>query len=123
MPAQGPTILIVDDDPLHLTIYAWILAREGYGCKKALVGSTSVELPHDEVIDLVLLDYRLSSSLTATDLAEMVKKAFPAAPIVVLSELPWMPDDISPHAAAFVHKGEPKHLLETLAEVLQSRMP
>jgi len=123
MAAQGPTVLIVDDDPLHLTIYTWILSREGYQCKKALFGSTSVELPAGESIDLVLLDYRLSSSLRATDVAELVKKAFPAAPIIVLSELPWMPDDISPHAAAFVHKGQPKHLLETVAEVLQSRLP
>ena len=115
------TILIVDDDPLHLTIYKWILQREGYQCRTALVGSTSVDLPLSERIDLVLLDYRLSSSLTAPEVAEQVKSAFPEAPIVVLSELPWMPDDIRAYAAAFVNKGEPKRLIETLAAVLRGK--
>jgi len=115
------TVLIVDDDPLHLTIYKWILQREGYQCRTALVGSTSVDLPLSERIDLVLLDYRLSSSLTAPEVAEQVKSAFPEAPIVVLSELPWMPDDIRAQAAAFVNKGEPRRLIETLAAVLRGK--
>ena len=122
MPAQGPTVLIIDDDPLHLTIYKWILEREGYDCKRALVGSTSVGLPGNEPVDVVLLDYRLSSSLTAVEVAAQVRKAFPSAPIVVLSELPWMPDDIRAHADAFVNKGEPKLLLETIAGVLQGKV-
>jgi DNA-binding NtrC family response regulator len=113
------TVLIVDDNSLHLTIYRWILEREGYHCRTALVGNTSVELPVSERIDLVLLDYRLSSSLTAPEVAEQAKSAFPEAQIVVLSELPWMPDDIRPYAAAFVNKGEPKRLIETLARVLR----
>jgi len=115
------TVLIVDDDSLHLTIYRWILEREGYHCRTALVGNTSVELPVSDLIDLVLLDYRLSSSLTAPTVAEQVKSAFPTAPIVVLSELPWMPEDIRACAAAFVNKGEPKRLLETIAGVLQGK--
>jgi|SRR5579859_791276 len=121
MRPPGNTVLIVDDDPLHLTIYKWILQREGYHCRTALVGSTSVELPVGDLVDLVLLDYRLSSSLTAPEVAEQVKSSFPEAPIVVLSELPWMPDDIRAYAAAFVNKGEPKRLIETLATVLRGK--
>ena len=112
---------MVDDDSLHLTIYRWILEREGYHCRTALVGNTSVELPVSERIDLVLLDYRLRSSLTAPEVAEQVKSAFPEAPIVVLSELLWMPDDIRAYAAAFVNKGEPKRLIETLTGVLRGQ--
>ena len=121
MPASEKTVLIIDDDQLHLTIYGWILQREGYQCKTALVSGTSVDLPRSERIDLVLLDYRLNSSLTAAEVAEQVKSAFPETPIVVLSELPWMPDDIRAYAAAFVNKGEPKRLLETIALVLEGK--
>jgi DNA-binding NtrC family response regulator len=121
MHSRNNSVLIIDDDSLHLTIYTWILAREGYQCRTALVGSTSVKLPVDEAIDLVLLDYRLNSSLKAVEVAEQVKNAFPSAPIVVLSELPWMPHDIATHAAAFVNKGEPKRLIETIAGVLHRR--
>ena len=121
MLAQDTTVLIIDDDPLHLKIYSWILAREKYKCKTALVDSTRVELPLEEDVDIVLLDYRLSSSLTAMDVAEQVKSAFPLIPIVVLSEAPWMPDEMRAHAEAFVNKGNPRLLLETISSVLEAR--
>ena len=121
MSAQDTTVLIIDDDSLHLTIYTWILGREGYKCRTSLVKSSSVELPVNDTVDLVLLDYRLSSSLMAIDVAEQVKGAFPSAPIVVLSELQWMPDDIRAHASAFVSKGEPHLLLQTITSVLAGK--
>lgn len=120
MSTHNRSILIIDDDSLHLTIYVWILEREGYTCRTALV-SEKLELPADDSIDLVLLDYRLNSSLTAVDVAKEVKRAFPAAPIIVLSELQWMPDDIRPYAVGFVHKGEPKIMLDTIANMLRER--
>lgn len=118
MPAQEPTILIVDDDRLHLTLYTWILQGQGYKCKTALVKSTSVDWPADTAVDLVLLDYRLSSSLSAADVVTQLKSTFASVPIVVLSEMQWMPDDMRGHAKAFVNKGDPKKLLETIAAVL-----
>jgi DNA-binding NtrC family response regulator len=120
MGAHNCSVLIIDDDSLHLTIYRWMLEREGYSCKTALVSET-LDLPANDAIDLVLLDYRLNSSLTAVHVAERVKKAFHHVPIIVLSELQWMPDDIRPYAAGFVHKGEPKRMLDTIADVLQKR--
>lgn len=121
MSAHDTTVLIIDDDSLHLTIYTWILEREGYKCRTSLVGSSSVELPVNDSVDLVLLDYRLSSSLLAIDVAEQVKSAFPSAPIVVLSELQWMPEDIRTHASAFVNKGDPHLLLQTITSVLAGK--
>src|SRR5579871_1281194 len=108
---QETTILIVDDDQLHLTLYTWILQGQGYICKTALVKSTSVELPADAVIDLVLLDYRLSSSLTPADVVHQLKSTFPSVPIVVLSEVQWMPEEMRGHAVAFINKGDPKRLV------------
>lgn len=118
---QNATILIVDDDPLHLKIYTWILQREGYRCLTALVGSTSVELPADEPVDLVLLDYRLNSSLRAPDIARQAQSTYPSIPIVVLSEAPWMPDDMNDLAMAFVNKGNPKLLMDTIRGVVERR--
>jgi CheY-like chemotaxis protein len=112
-----PTILIIDDDPLHLQLYSWMMKKEGYHAVTALVGSDSVELPARDQVDLVLLDYRLNSSLTAREVAATVKKRFLAAPIIVLSELPWPPDDIRKFAAAFVSKGEPEVLMRSIASL------
>jgi DNA-binding NtrC family response regulator len=114
------TVLIIDDDPLHLKLYTWILQRNGYKCLTAQVKSASVDLPKDVVLDVVLLDYRLSSSLSASDVARQVKQAFASIPIIVLSEVQWMPDDMREHAAGFVNKGDPQKLVERIDEVLQS---
>jgi DNA-binding response OmpR family regulator len=119
MPVQERTILIVDDDQLHLTLYTWILQGEGYKCRTALVTNTSVDLPTDADLDLVLLDYRLSSSLSASDVVRQLKNTFSSVPIIVLSELPWMPDDMRGHAVDFVNKGDPKRLIETITAILQ----
>jgi DNA-binding response OmpR family regulator len=115
---EDTTILIVDDDPLHLQLYSWILQRKGYKCAIALVKSTSVDLPPDDTVSLVLLDYRLSSSLTAIDVFRQLRLKFATAPVVILSDRQWMPDDMRGHAVAFVNKGDPKLLLQTISEVL-----
>jgi two-component system alkaline phosphatase synthesis response regulator PhoP len=95
------SILIIDDDPAHLKLYSWIVQRAGYKPQTALVGHASVDLPKSATVDAVLLDYRLDSTLTAVDVAKLVKTTFPDAPVIVLSALDWMPDDIAPFAAAF----------------------
>jgi CheY-like chemotaxis protein len=82
----------------------------------------SVDLPDPELnhIDVVLMDYRLCSELTPRDVATRVQAAFPGAPIIVLSELPFMPDDARSFAHDFVTKGEPERLLELLGDVVGS---
>jgi DNA-binding NtrC family response regulator len=120
MPALDCTILIIDDDPLHLKLYAWILQRNGYKCLTAQVKSTSVELPKGAALDVVLLDFRLNSSLSAIDVAKQVKVVFPSIPILVLSELQWMPEEMREYATDFVNKGDPQKLVERIAEVVQN---
>jgi hypothetical protein len=92
-----------------------MLQRKGYQCIPALVGSSSVQLPTSGTVCMVLLDYRLNSTLTPADIAEQLKAGFPSVPIVILSELPWMPDGANRYAKAFVHKGEHELLFETIA--------
>lgn len=115
-----PTVLLIDDDPSHLKLYGWIVERASFAVRKALVRRTSVDLPDAENnrIDVVLMDYRLKSELTAKDVANQVQAVFPGVPIIVLSELPFMPEDAKLFAHSFVTKGEPEKLLETLAEIV-----
>ena len=112
-----PTILLIDDDPSHLKLYRWILERSSFAVVTALVGSSSVELPDPATVsvDVALLDYRLSSQLTAVEIAELVRAKFPNAPIIVLSELPFFPEEARGYADGFVQKGEPEKLLKTVA--------
>ncbi len=114
-----PTVLIVDDDPSHLKIYSWIVERGGYRTVPLLAWAQPLAIPQAEPIDLVLLDYRLGESFTAADVVEQVKTAFPSAPILVLSDMMYMPDGMEGHATAFIRKGHPEQLLETLATYLK----
>ena len=77
-----PTILLIDDDPSQLKLYTWILERGSFAVVQALVGSTSVDLPDpaNVSVDVVPLDYRLSSQLTPADIADLVRAKFPNAP-------------------------------------------
>jgi DNA-binding NtrC family response regulator len=117
MTAARPTVLIVDDDPLHITLYKWMMGKEGFNAVGAQVQSDSVDWPDEQQVDVVLLDYRLNSALTAPNIANMARQRY-AAPIIVLSEMPWLPDDMRERAEGFVRKGEPAQLMETVAKAL-----
>jgi DNA-binding NtrC family response regulator len=111
-------VLIIDDDPTHLEIYGLLLHHAGYEAVSALVNFAGAEIPKDEMIGLVLLDYRLESRRTATDFAQEIRASLPDAPIVVLSELWGLPADIAPYVTGFVHKGEPAKLLQMVGQLL-----
>jgi CheY-like chemotaxis protein len=117
MSPEQPTALILDDDPSHLKIYSWIVERAGYKCLTVLVRSSAVDLPPTQPLDVVIMDYRYSSSLTAADIMRSVKGAFPGAPVIVLSELFDLPADMSKDATAFVRKGDPQQLVNKLNEL------
>ena len=109
-------VLILDDDPSHLKIYAWIAEQAGCSPLPVQVTSHSLSLPQNGPVDLVLMDYRYSSSLTALDIVQEVESTFPGVPIVVFSELYGMPQDMEQHAKAFIRKGEPQELVNRLRE-------
>jgi CheY-like chemotaxis protein len=113
--------LIIDDDPSHLKLYCWIIERAGWSSWAVEVRSSLVELPLGHHMDVVLMDYKYNSSLTALDVATSVRQAFPGVPIAILSDVYSMPMDMRPFAAAFVRKGEPEELVKKLQELLGSR--
>lgn len=104
-------VLIIDDDPVHLQIYGWILKSAGFLPFPALANSNGVDIPTNQSIDVVVLDYRLTGGLKATDAANLVNQALPDVPIILLSDLYGVPDDIAPYVRAFVRKGEPEKLI------------
>lgn len=108
------SVLIIDDDPTHLRIYGWIIGAAGYEVMPALVTGDRISYPEGEA-NLVVMDYRLSGRMTAVQAAQETQRRYPQAPIIVLSDMYDLPADIAPYARAFVRKGEPAKLVETLA--------
>ncbi len=109
-----PQVLIIDDDSSHLRIYGWILNAAGFHSIPALVVGDSLDLPANQPVDIIVLNYRLSGALTAVQVAAKVRQFFPDSPIIVLSDLFGMPDDIAAFAQTFVRKGQPEMLIATI---------
>ncbi len=107
-------ILIVDDDPSHLEIYGMIVDRAGYHPVPLLVRFAGPGPVPDGEIAAILLDYRLYSVITSPEIARQLKDKHPRAPILLLSDLWNMPEDIQPYVSDFVRKGEPAKLLKAL---------
>jgi len=119
MPPKA-SILIIDDDPVHLQIYQLIVESAGFRGLTMLVSSRGMEFPEREQVNAVLLDYRLAPNISARDVALEVKARYPYAPIVLLSDLQLAPADTAPIIQAFVRKGDPERLLETLRDLIGS---
>ncbi len=118
-----PSILVVDDDPVHLRIYGWIMNAAGFRAVTAQVQCGNVCLPDDDDFDVIVLDYRLTGTLTAVEAALQIREKYPDPPIVILSDMFEMPDDIRPYAKRFVRKGEPEKLIQTISTLVQGKWP
>ena len=75
------SVLIIDDDPVHLRIYGWILEAAGYRPITAMAHLDGIDLP-DEPVDIVLLDYHLTGGMQATDAAVLVRQTKSARAIL-----------------------------------------
>jgi CheY-like chemotaxis protein len=115
---ERPSVLIVDDDPMHQRIYGWIVEAAGYRALHAQVLSKGVHLPDDHA-DLVLLDYHLGRQIDAVETAKLIRSRLPKTAVIVLSDALVLPEDIAPHVHGFVRKGDPPKLVETIHKLLQ----
>lgn len=115
---ERASVLMVDDDPVHLRIYGWIIESAGYRALPAEVRFGAIELPQ-EPADLVLLDYHFAGLTTAVEIAKLIQSRHPNVPLIVLSEAHGLTDDIAPLVQGFVRKGEPAKLVARLHQLLR----
>jgi DNA-binding response OmpR family regulator len=118
MASDHPKVLIVDDDPSHLEIYGLLLKQAGYEPLPTQVNFAGAALPQDAGVGLVLLDYKLQSLRTSAELAREIRDLYPSAPIVLLSDLWSLPEDVAPFVVEFVRKGQPAKLLQVVGRLL-----
>lgn len=114
MMGKTPTVLVIDDDPLHLDLYGRIVRGAAWEPILLLVRFSGPDPLPNSTIDLVLLDYRLNSVKTAPEIALEIRAKFPGVAIVLLSDLWSPPADVAPFITHFVRKGDPAKLLEVL---------
>ncbi|MFL6300220.1 MAG: hypothetical protein ACJ71N_06395 [Terriglobales bacterium] len=115
------SVLIVDDDASHLKLYSLLLEGGGFAPVPLLVKGATLEIPKTR-FQLAVVDYKLGV-LTALDVVKELKKASKPVPILLLTDMMWMPDDVKPFVAAYVRKGDPDHLLEVLGRLTKQSKP
>lgn len=113
------SVLIIDDDPVHLRIYGLILEGAGYRAIPTMAHVDGINLPN-EAVDIVLLDYHLTGGMKATEAAVLIREKYLASPILVLSDAFGLPDDIAPFVNGFMRKGNPAKLIRELEKFLAS---
>jgi DNA-binding NtrC family response regulator len=116
------TVLIVDDDPLHLQLYGMILERGGFTGLPVLVSYAGMDFPDGVPVHAALVDYRLGPTLSAYDAVQQVKERYPSAPILILSDMYDAPADTAPLVQGFVRKGNPEKLLLAIQELIEQRL-
>jgi CheY-like chemotaxis protein len=112
------SVLIVDDNPIHLELYRMIVEKGGFKGLPVLVSYGGMQFPENEPVHAVLLDYRLGPHLTVYDAARQIGHRYPDAPVLLLSDSYDAPSDTALVVQAFIRKGNPDKLLSTLHELL-----
>jgi two-component system response regulator HydG len=85
MTGQRPTkILIVDDDPGHLTTLKTIARSWGYAVQTADDGAEAVELVKSEPVDLVLMDVRMAK-MSGIEALEKISAYNPSIPVIIMT--------------------------------------
>lgn len=108
-------VLIVDDDPSHLEIYGLLLKQAGYEPVSVLVRFSGADFPADPNIRGIILDSRLNSMKSSSDLARQIRGRYPRAPIVLLSDFQIPQSDLAPDVTDYVRRGDPAGLLDKLS--------
>jgi two-component system, NtrC family, response regulator HydG len=77
-------ILVVDDDPGHLTTLKTIIKSWGYIVEVANDGGVAVDMVKSEPMDLVLMDVRMAK-MSGIEALEQIKAYNPAIPVIIMT--------------------------------------
>ena len=77
-------ILIVDDDPGHLTALRTITRSWGYSVETADDGARAVELVKSDPVDLVLMDVRMAH-MSGIEALEKITAYNPSIPVIIMT--------------------------------------
>jgi CheY-like chemotaxis protein len=79
-----PTILIVDDDNVSLTLISKLVEKQNYNVVLAADGSQALEVLEGRAVDLVIADYDMPH-LDGLELLKKVKEQFPRLPYILVT--------------------------------------
>lgn len=100
MPTAGrpPRVLLIDDDPVVLRVFATLLRNAGHIVAEAATGSAGLASFRETPADIVVTDF-IMPGLTGWDVARTVKAINPRVPVVYVTGAAHA---IAPHQRAVV---------------------
>lgn len=111
-----PTILAIDDGRIGLAARQKLLESAGYAVLAASDAAQGLRLFEDHEVDLFLMDYHLPEG--GSQLRRRMKARRPHLPIVILSGITELPEDMS-NVDVFLSKlDHPIAILARIAELL-----
>jgi CheY-like chemotaxis protein len=104
--ANGPTVLVVDDDAWMRSVLADLLPVEGYKVEEAGNGASAIRLAKKDRPDVVILDLVLPGMSGLDVLRELKKDSWTnSIPVIVFSAYAsQLPTDCAPRAEAVIEK-------------------
>jgi two-component system NtrC family sensor kinase len=118
------SILIVDDDPMVITLCTRILEGEGFKTKGALSGKEGIELLEKESFALILLDIKLPD-VSGLDVLRAARELDPEAAVIVVTgygTLEIALGSLRAGAQGFILKPvTPEELTTTIQDVLEKK--
>jgi CheY-like chemotaxis protein len=106
MTQPAKSVLCIDDDPRSLELRRLQLEQAGFAVVTSTSPAKGLSLFLAGRFDVVVLDYEMGD-LNGGELARVIKGLNPSVPVMILSALPWLPDDAPDCIDAFVSKCEP----------------
>ena len=116
-PANGQTVLIIDDEDLFRDVAARMIEKLGYAAITATDGATGLTIVDNLPVDAVLVDLTLPR-MTGTELVTALRQRRPDLPIIVCSGFDR--DGRGGHADAFLPK---PFQIDTLNRTLAKLLP
>jgi CheY-like chemotaxis protein len=81
---EKPTVLIVDDDHVSLTLLSKLVTKLDYNVIQATDGTHALEVLKNEAVDLVVADYDMPH-INGLELLKKVKAEFPSLPYILVT--------------------------------------
>jgi len=100
-------ILCIDDDFQSLQVRRILLETYGFNVITAEGAKAGLRAFRRHDVDLVVMDYHMPE-MNGGEVAQQMKHLRPQVPVMILSALPWLPENASRECIDdFVCKGEP----------------
>ena len=125
---DAPLILVTEDNPLHMKIFALNLTFKGYRVIEAENGLKGLQLARTELPDLILVDLTLPK-LEGWEMIRQLKAAQETATIPVIVVSARRPQDEAQEARAlridhYVPKPvNPEHLMDLVDQTVRRHLP